>query len=88
LTEYLIVCRGFANGESCPFEGLYLETYTPEGRVKGSWTPDPNDAMRFASQDDAFTLWKSSIGKRPDGRPDRPLTAFNVEIKEIGKVLQ
>lgn len=46
-------------------------------------TPDINEAMSFNGMAEAFKFWKqqSKIKPyRPDGRPNCPLTAYNVEM--------
>jgi hypothetical protein len=85
-----LICRGYANGMPCPFDGMYLERYNPNGderRGLGRWTKDKADAKRFATKGEAFELWRAVRTVDPvrpwDGKPNRPLTAFNVEITEV-----
>lgn len=74
-------CLGFARPDlPCPFEGQYLMAFTPDAEVKGTFTDDPKKALRFMSKAAALECWQTSIGTRPDGQPDRPLTAFTVEV--------
>ena len=51
------------------------------GLVNGGGTsPDERDARQFPSAKEAILYWRQSHGTRIDGKPNRPLTAFNVEI--------
>lgn len=72
-----------------PFEGQYLASYDadagphvyPTGTLTA--TPHKSDALRFASAVEAFALWRSTSTRtpvRPDGRPNRPLTAWTIEV--------
>jgi hypothetical protein len=43
-------------------------------------------AMRFADASAALAAWKTSSRRtplRPDGKPNRPLTAYTIEIKQV-----
>lgn len=46
-------------------------------------TPDPDEAFKFRSSREAMDAWRaipSCRPTRPDGRPNRPLTAFTIEV--------
>lgn len=66
--------------------GLYLKSYNPDlfnGRGKAQWTTDPSEAMHFVSHEAALICWRQQSKCRPtrrDGRPNRPLTAYTVEV--------
>lgn len=65
--------------EKCDFEA-------EDGRGKADWTTNPNKAKRFADKAEAFEYWQTQSKThptRPDGRPNRPLTAYTVEIRAI-----
>lgn len=54
-----------------------------DGRGAFAFTTDPARAMRWPSASDALADWRaqcSSVPLRPDGKPNRPMTAFTVEI--------
>jgi hypothetical protein len=83
------VLRNFATGE-------YVKTYDahwqpfprkpqyPSGKVV--WTPHANEAMKFDSFTDAFNCYRetsTTYPLRPDGKPNRPLTAHSVEISVL-----
>lgn len=64
----------------------WVKRYDPEafdGRGDVEFTADPAEALRFESTGDALECWKrvpSSRPLRPDGRSNRPLTAFTVTV--------
>ena len=82
-TMYVIQAVGFANGMPCDHVGQYLESFDPDangGRGCATWTPDLSKAMRFADVREAHEMWKrqsSVLPPRPDGKPNRPLTALH-----------
>ena len=69
--------------------GRYVVRYEPELSRKGErwlWTTDDlNEALTFANAQQVHETYLASIGKRPDGRPDRPLTVFHVSIARRSK---
>ena len=82
-----------ANGGSTPYDGEYVREYDParNGIDKHGYlmtahlvtTPNRDEAMQFAHARDALDCWRQTDPrqpKRPDGRPNRPLTSFTVEI--------
>jgi hypothetical protein len=91
--EYVIVCRGWADGRPDPdnLEGAFLREYDPEfagGLGVAKWTRDLDEALKFTDVTEIFRLWKLSPKSRPtreDGRPNRPLTAFTIEIQPCQK---
>jgi hypothetical protein len=91
VTEYVLKCEGFATGPS-PYDGSYLEWSNPNapmGSNFGGWTPDLRKAKRFASPAAALECWREQRTidhqVRPDGKPNRPLTAFTVSVSPIGQ---
>jgi hypothetical protein len=81
----VIRCWGFADGSFCAAYGHYLARFDVDahnGRGLVEWTASPLRALRFGSMPEAFTLWRMQSNVQPrraDGRPNRPLTAYNVE---------
>jgi hypothetical protein len=71
--------------------GHYVEYYDPEahkgrGDVKG--TLDISRAKQFATGQEAMEFYRQTSRKHPrrlDGMPNRPLTAFTVEILPVPK---
>lgn len=68
--------------------GAYLETFNVNahnGRGSATWTHDLAKAMKFSDSLDAADVWRTQstvLPTRPDGKPNRPLTAFTVEIRQ------
>lgn len=85
---YLI---GLVNGGSTPVDHSYVVDYDPARRFRDgspylTWTKDQGKARTFASSAAALAYWKQDTGmKRADGKPDRPLTAFNAEVLKVGQ---
>lgn len=71
--------------------GEWLTSYDPEagdlertGLFEASL--DPADALRFPSLEAAYRVvmqQSERVPLRPDGQPNRPLTAFTLEIKRL-----
>jgi hypothetical protein len=91
---YGVRFHGLAAGGETPFDGMWLAEYdpgrpgvAPDGRpmlAHITATDDPAKAMRLPSLAAFHELWTATSGRtRPDGRPDRPLTAFNVEYVRL-----
>lgn len=79
---------GFANGVPCPHALQFLKSADFEahgGRGFMTFTEDIDRAMTFPDATAAITFWRTqskTVPKRPDGRPNRPLTALTVEIED------
>jgi hypothetical protein len=79
---------GFANGFHCPHEGLFLKAADFEafgGRGYMTFTDDIAKAMKFETAGDAMVMWRTQSKTRPirpDGEPNRPLTALTIEIED------
>jgi hypothetical protein len=67
--------------------GCYLASFDPEagyGDGEAHWTPDPTQALTFATADEAMACYLSvprNRPARPDGKPNRPLTTFSVTFE-------
>ncbi|KKN85910.1 hypothetical protein LCGC14_0273220 [marine sediment metagenome] len=77
---------GLVAGIPTMYDGLYLVHYDPStledtGSIVLSATADKAEAKRYPSLIELRAEWARSIGQRPDGRQDRPLTAFTIEIE-------
>lgn len=81
-----------ADGGPHDASGSFVVSYDPhyhlpDGQYDGGYlitTRDPNAATLFTLAE-AFNLWRSGPvcechHLRPDGEPNRPLSAFNVEM--------
>jgi hypothetical protein len=69
--------------------GQYLESFDADamrGRGLVAWTDDPQKAKLFASFGNAHEFYRTQSKTHPlrdDGKPNRPLTAYNVTIVQI-----
>jgi len=87
MSEVRLRIIGTVLGEPSPFDGQYVKEYDPtychpDGYDGGilETTPDPGEALTFPSAVEALECWRKSYGTRCDGQPNRPLTAFTVEV--------
>jgi hypothetical protein len=83
----VIKILGLADGRPTTIDGMYLKSYDVKGRegrgtIKG--TPALDDAIIFPTHEAAMRAWKTQYGYRADGNPNRPLTAYTVEIIPYG----
>ena len=90
---YLIRIEGWASGEACPHEGWFVESGNHDaagGRGYFDFAPDPRRAMQFATSGEALEFWKRQSRVkplRPDGKPNRPLTAASITILSMKDAL-
>lgn len=85
-----ILIIGINSGEPTEFDGKWLAEYDPsrqgqdsEGRPMIAHvrvTDDPMKALMFDDVAEAIAVWQKVDGVREDGKPNRPLTAFEVQI--------
>lgn len=90
MTKVVIKCVGLAgvavNPEANVPVGAFLADFDADahdGMGHATWTSDRALALEFDSAIAAFSFWKTQSTVRPkrrDGHPNRPLTAFSVEI--------
>lgn len=72
-----------------PSRGKYLEHFDPDasaGRGNVLWTYKVEKALKFKDISHALDFWRTPskvMPTRPDGKPNRPLTAFSVEIVPV-----
>jgi hypothetical protein len=70
-------------------DGHYLKSFDPDaydGIGKVVLTPHEAEALTLGSAAEAMELWRKQSTVRPlrdDGRPNRPLSAFTIEIERI-----
>jgi hypothetical protein len=78
-----------ADGSPCPTAGCYVKHYTADGwRGLGHLvvTDNTDDARQYRDAAAAFADWKRTSTThpvRPDGKPNRPLTAYTVEFINV-----
>lgn len=70
-------------------EGQYVKTYQASGGFGRGFlevTDDIAKALQFDNTVDALECWRAvstTHPLRPDGKPNRPLTAFTVELVKV-----
>lgn len=90
---------GLVNGKPTHHDGRYLKAYDPEWLDKTvpdgilmrcirtfETTNSTRDALQFSTYNEALACWKKVSPNRPvrpDGKPNRPLTAFTCEIVRL-----
>jgi hypothetical protein len=87
----MIVIRivGDATGHRTSVDGTFVKTFDPDahkGRGFLTTTTDVKEAMTFESTTAAHAFWTQTSKVQPmrsDGKPNRPLTAYNVELMPI-----
>jgi hypothetical protein len=76
-------------GEEKSPAGMWLQAYdveAHEGRGAVQWTESRYNAMIFHDPATAMRLWQTqsvTTPLRPDGKPNRPLTAYTVEVENL-----
>lgn len=70
--------------------GEYVVDYDPVPRLDASGefihlitSPYIAKARQFEDAAEALEYWRQSAGLRADGKPNRPLTAYTVEIEKV-----
>jgi hypothetical protein len=67
----------------------YLKSYdvdARDGRGEADFTDNINEALHFPTAGEAFDAWRTQSKKRPlrpDGKPNRPLTAFTMTVETL-----
>jgi hypothetical protein len=90
MREFVVRFEGMAgtvaHGPTPPI-GAFVKSWDAEahdGRGDVEWTIEPSEALRFRSQMDAFEAWMTvpaSRPTRPDGKDNRPFTAFTISVE-------
>jgi hypothetical protein len=76
---------GLINGQPTEHDGKYVVRYDPRGcmetnRIILETTTNKAFAQYFPTAREAIECWRWAVGTREDGKPNRPLTAWSVEI--------
>ena len=85
--RYRIKIEGLADGRPTPVDGSWLKWMdfdARDGRGVAQGTFIPEHAMVFSSHAEALTFWQTQSKVRPlrpDGKPNRPLTAYTVTVE-------
>lgn len=90
MKDRVIRIHAFADESPCEFADTYVVAYdpsvngfSPSGEAMNcllAVTKDRAAATRYTVME-AFEVWSKAHGVRPDGHPNRPLTAFTVSIE-------
>jgi len=84
----VIIAYGPVSG-TYTIDGEYVKSYNPDahdGRGDASFTKLLEEALRFTDMTEALEFAMRQPECRPrraDGRPNRPLTAFTLEYKNV-----
>lgn len=89
--KYRMIIVGSAEGTYSGENGenVYLKSYDPDGNNGFGdieITIEPSEAMLFEDSGKAMEEWKRVSTVRPlrtDGKPNRPLSAYTVQIESI-----
>lgn len=84
-----VVC--VADGSPTPLAGRYVRRWHPSATRPGlpmvDATDDATKARSFATAAEAYAYWTEVNRKhpvRPDGQPNRPMTAYTCEVLNVG----
>lgn len=81
---------GIAGREHQQFAPQWITSYdvdADDGYGEVRTTRDREEAQRFPTMSEAIQAWRTQSTVRPlrgDGKPNRPLTAYTVEIEPYG----
>jgi hypothetical protein len=87
--KYVIIAVGFENGTHCPHAGQFLKSFdhdAHDGQGFGVFTKSLARAKRFDTREELFAFWQQQSTVRPlrpDGKPNRPLTALTVTTEPV-----
>lgn len=87
--SYVIKIMGYADDQPSPYDGRYVKDYDPDGfggQGLIDTTENPREALQFPNPTRACDLYQSRSTVRPyrqDGGPNRPMSAFHIEIESI-----
>lgn len=90
MKDRVIRIIGLVVGEPTEHDGRYLVDYDPSSPIHPRWihlvtSASLHDAKRM-TYEEALDVWRATDKRNPvraDGRPNRPLTAFTVEILKV-----
>ena len=84
-----VACLGLADGRDAgDITGAWLVWYDPagnNGNGDAAWSHDPADAARFTDREwaELYAAVPANRPRRPDGKPNRPITMFNLAIVPV-----
>jgi hypothetical protein len=87
---YVIKIEGYVSSDfECPCIGMWLESFDHDVdgmSGHGTFTFKVNNAKRFDTKAEALIFWRKQSHTRPlrpDGQPNRPLTAFTISVEPL-----
>lgn len=86
---YALQVIRLASGPPGPEAGQFVQDFDPDahdGLGMATLTPDRHEAKTFANGREALAFWTQASTVRPtrdDGQPNRPLTAYTVEVVPV-----
>jgi hypothetical protein len=90
-----VACTGMSTLGGPDVRGRLLRSWdvdAHDGRGTAEWTDDPARAFVFPNGADALEAWRARSKVRPnrahDGKPNRPLTYFSVEVLRLDELDQ
>ena len=84
-----VACLGLADGRDAgDITGAWLVWYDPagnNGNGDAAWSHDPAGAARFPDREwaELYAAAPANRPQRPDGKPNRPITMFNLAIVPV-----
>ena len=84
-----VACLGLSDGRDAGgITGAWLVWYDPagnNGNGDAAWSHDPADAARFTEWEwaDLYAAVPANRPLRPDGKPNRPITMFNLAVVPV-----
>jgi hypothetical protein len=84
-----VACLGLADGRDAgDITGAWLVWYDPagnNGNGDAAWSHDPADAARFTDREwaELYAAAPANRPRRPDGKPNRPITMLNLLIVPV-----
>ena len=88
--SHILRLIGTVAGVPSPYDNQCVVRYDPTPIARGEQpilvtTPFEVLAKRFDTASDAIAYWRTEAGTpREDGEPDRPLTAWTIEVVDVG----
>lgn len=89
MTVYALQVVGLASqapGEEAEMFVQSFDADAHDGMGQATLTPDRHEAKTFANGREALAFWTQASTVRPtrdDGQPNRPLTAYTVEVVPV-----
>lgn len=87
--RFAIKIVSIADGSPSNLDGTFVRSYSPDAfRGRGDVVTSKyiHKALLFDTKQEAMEFWRQPSTMhptRPDGKPNRPLTAFTVEIVPV-----